>query len=202
MSSRRYWSATEDTLLRERYPTASNADLQSLFPERPLRGIVIRANRLGVTKRKEYWELGMPFTGSVIGHLSETDKAYLAGILDGEGCIRLSRHRSGTTGYVYHIQITISNTSNSLMKWLDDKLPGTAYSTSLKPQQNGAGTRKPAFNWVLAGNRRATVFLREIAPYLVIKKPQADLLASGYVHLSDDDRDAMYRRLAELKLSN
>src|SRR5688572_24976410 len=110
MSSGHYWSAVEDSLLRQYYPTASNAALQSLFPDRPLRGIAIRASRLGIAKRKEHWELGMPFTGSVIGHLSETDKAYLAGILDGEGCIRLSRHRSGTTTYVYHIQITITNT--------------------------------------------------------------------------------------------
>jgi hypothetical protein len=91
MSSAPYWTAAEDTLLRERYPTATNAELQALFPTRPLGGIRQRAHQIGVHKNIEAHERGMPFDGSVIGHLSEAEKGYLAGIIDGEGHIGLSR---------------------------------------------------------------------------------------------------------------
>jgi hypothetical protein len=45
----------------------------------------------------------------------------------------------------------------------------------------------------------ALVFLREIAPSLVIKRAQAESLASGYVHLSAAEREELYARLRQLR---
>jgi hypothetical protein len=53
--------------------------------------------------------------------------------------------------------------------------------------------------WVIAGNHVALVFLREIAPYLVIKRAQAELLASGYAQLSAEERAELYVRLRQLR---
>ena len=45
----------------------------------------------------------------------------------------------------------------------------------------------------------AIVLLQEIAPYLIIKREQAELLVNGYVHLSVEDRDTLYVKLRQLK---
>ena len=91
----------------------------------------------------------------------------------------------------------------ALHRWLEQRLPGTGYVKRTSP---GVVTRpnahperwKTSYDWIVSGNR-AVVLLREIAPYLVIKNAQAELLAGGYVHLSAEERDAMYLRLRHLK---
>src|SRR5439155_2573915 len=122
--------------------------------------------RLGLRLNRQAREVGMPFTGSVIGHLKDTERAYLAGILDGEGCISIQRRTHlGPHKPIYALYVGIYNTSPALKAWLDSRLPGIAIYRH--DRRNG---RKPCFHWMLSGNRRVIVFLREIAPYLVINK--------------------------------
>jgi hypothetical protein len=205
MSSAPYWTAAEDTLLREHYPTATNAELQTLFPTRPLGGIRQRAHQIGIHKNIEAHERGMPFDGSVIRHLSEAEKGYLAGIIDGEGHIGLSRRPGKHGAPIYHIRVVIANTSMALHHWLEQRLPGAGYimqdtRKKLDARPNTHSERwKTAYKWVIAGNRVALVFLREMVPYLVIKRAQAELLASGYVHLSAAEREELYARLRQLR---
>jgi regulator of extracellular matrix RemA (YlzA/DUF370 family) len=58
---------------------------------------------------------------------------------------------------------------------------------------------KTGYDWIVSGNRVVAVLLREIAPYLIIKRAQAELLAGGYLHLSAEERDALYLSLRQLK---
>lgn len=58
---------------------------------------------------------------------------------------------------------------------------------------------KQGYNWVLSGNRQVMSFLREIIPYLVIKKEQAELLADGYLHLPEEERFALFQKIRDLK---
>jgi hypothetical protein len=205
MSSAPHWTVTEDALLLEHYPTASNAELQVLFPMRPLAGIRQRAHQIGVRKNLDAYEGGMPFSGSVIGHLSETEKAYLAGIIDGEGCIMLARHLGKRGKHVYHLYVSIANTSMALHHWLEQRLPGAGYvrqrqrvKLDARPTSNQQQWRT-GYDWIVSGNRVATILLREIAPYLVIKRAQAELLAGGYLHLSEEERYVLYLQLRQLK---
>jgi hypothetical protein len=204
MSASTYWSPEEDALLLQVYPTTSNADLLKLFPTRPIGGIRQRAHQIGVQKNIEAHERGKPYEESVIGHLTETEKGYLAGIIDGEGCIRLARRFGKNGDAICHIYVAIANTSQLLYEWLENKLPGKGY---IRPISNHAEKRpnthpeqwKPCYTWIVSGNRIAITFLREIAPYLIIKRKQAELLAGGYVHLSNEERNALFVRLRELK---
>src|SRR5205823_526176 len=124
MSSARYYSQQEDDLLRQYYPTATKAELSVLFPGRSPHGLEVRAHRLGLRKNLEAREMGMPFTGSVIGHLKDTERAYLAGILDGEGCISIQRRTHlGPHKPIYALYVGIYNTSPALKAWLDSRLP-------------------------------------------------------------------------------
>ena len=172
-----------------------NERLCALLPGRELKGIRIRAWRLNVAKAPDARENGLPFNGSMIGHLTELERAYLAGIFDGEGCVRLSQHKGKLGTVICHIQVQIANTSPLLLQWLKEKLPGTAYFVDIKKY----GKRKQAYSWIIAGNRRAIAFLREIAPYLIIKRQQAEVLAFGYVSLSTDERLKMVEKLSYLK---
>lgn len=197
MSQSVYYTPQEDEIIREYYPTVSHTEIMQMLPGRTSQGIRVRANRLGVHKNKECYEGGMPFTGSVIGHLSEIEKAYLAGIIDGEGCIMLQRrtHR-GVNKPIYALYVSIGNTSPSLKQWLDERIPTKTYNHILSSKNP---KHREGYNWILAGNRQVMVFLREIMPYLVIKKEQAQLLANGYVHLPEEERFALFQKIRELK---
>ena len=48
-----------------------------------------------------------------------TDLAYLAGIVDGEGCITITENMKGGRNY-YRLVLDITNTSYDLMQWLED----------------------------------------------------------------------------------
>ena len=197
MSAGIHWTPEEDQVLRRHYPTSTNAEIEALLPNRPLHGIKVRASRLGLQKQLAFHEMGMPFTGSVIGHLPETEKAYLAGIVDGEGCITLHRRSpQGKNNPVYALFVEISNTSPALKKWLDERFPDKTYYRFITKAQPH---HKQGYEWVLSGNRQVMVFLREIVPYLVIKREQAELLAQGYVHLSEEERFVLYKKLRDLK---
>ena len=192
MSNGIHYTPPEDTIIRCHYPTSTWKEMLALLPGRPQGSIRVRASGLGIRKDKSCWEVGKPNDGPVLANLSEAERGYLAGLIDGEGCLRLSKSRNRNGAPVYHIQVDIANTSRALMDWLNTKLPGTVYGQDRQP-------RRTIYHWKLSGNRRAITFLREIAPYLIIKRAQADTLAGGYVHLSADERVALYERMAQLK---
>ena len=53
--------------------------------------------------------------------LSETQKAYLAGIVDGEGCISFCK-----IGSFLYLGVSVANTNKPLINWLRTNLGGTA----------------------------------------------------------------------------
>ena len=97
--------------------------------------------------------------------MEATDAAYLAGILDGEGCLsvgwRLKKYITPT--------LQVTNTDKRLIDWLLDTLGGSVYEQPARP------TRKRCWLWRCAGQvaRRA---IAEARPYLKIKGAQADLI--------------------------
>ncbi len=94
--------------------------------------------------------------------------AYAAGIIDGEGCIRVSRHNpQGNRGI---LEIYVSNTNEWLCYWLQSQFGGNVYTQkSINPLW------KRAYRWRLASNY-ALEFLRLILPYLQIKKQHAEIV--------------------------
>lgn len=196
MSTAQYWTPQEDEIMRQHYPTSSNAEIEALLPGRRLHGIKIRASRLGLLKALPYHEMGMPLTESVIGHLSETEKAYLAGIIDGEGCITINRRVAKGRAPVYALYVGIATTSPALKQWLEEHFPERVYIRKMTKMREH---HRQSYEFVLSGNRQVIVFLREIAPYLIIKRDQAELVAQGYVHLPEEERYALWQKLRAIK---
>ena len=194
-----YYTQEEDNWLRKNYHNSDRAILLKRFPTRTLGGVRTHAqSRLGLKKDKDSIDLGREET-SVIGHLSESEKSYLAGIIDGEGCIMLAR-KSTTAKIVYSIRVTISNTSLSLEKWIKKHLPSAGRFVYV--HRSHRPKWRDCWHWTMRRNRQCLIFLSEIAPYLVIKREQAKLLSNGYIALDDRQREELYVRLSILKRTN
>lgn len=96
---------------------------------------------------------------------------YLAGIVDGEGCIGLE-HLSPTKGRkkdYYVCRLTVINTSIKLMELLVATLRGQ-FDTRKKIEG-----RKTCYRWHVFGTD-LEVAMNSLLPYLLIKKEQAKLV--------------------------
>ena len=117
--------------------------------------------------------------------LSETDKAYIAGLFDGEGSV----------GYYFRkrahsVVISLVNTNFQVLPWLLDRIPvGTLYTRK-------RGTWKESWEISIRKVADVVIFLSTIRPYLIIKADQVDLLLS---HLSAEQEiyRANYRKLPD-----
>lgn len=102
--------------------------------------------------------------------LTELEKAYIAGIFDGEGCI-------GIYSYSYRcfIQLSVSNTNEKLIDFLFSKLTGNI-SKEKTPKKDGW---KKECKWK-SGYFQAYEILKILQPYLILKKEQADICIDFY----------------------
>ncbi len=114
--------------------------------------------------------------------LTETERAYLAGILDGEGCVSVATRLKK---YLTPI-VQVTNTRLELLDWLHVRYGGSVLARPDKRQ-----TRKPSYAWVVCGQKALHV-LRDARPYLLLKTQQADLVLA-LPRQSTKQRDALGR---------
>lgn len=146
--------------------------LQQGLPDREI------ANRLGVKRpsvAKRRAQLGYPPNPSrylpTKFLLSEVDKGYIAGMIDGEGTISISQfHRNGGITLIPYIKI--GNTNKDVITYLHERIGGNA-QTRHRP---GNDHHKPCYYTVTSSGARVLGLLPEILPYLIIKRKQAELL--------------------------
>ena len=91
--------------------------------------------------------------------------AYIAGIIDGEGCIMIHSNL---------VRVAVKNTNEWLIKFLKMNFGGC-----LVYQKHSWGNprSKPIWSWQV-DTKKACEFLQLILPYLQIKRPQAELVLS------------------------
>lgn len=112
------------------------------------------------------------------------DKAkfgYLAGIIDGEGCITISRGFKDNNVINYNSIVMVTNTNEQVIKWLQGNFGGGFYKS--KPNNF---VSKPSFRWRLLKKHDIEMLLLATIPYLIIKKEQAKILLE-FVRLSRND---------------
>ena len=103
--------------------------------------------------------------------LPDTDWAYAAGFVDGEGCIAIVRSYVPARGrYYYGVHVVVANRDREVLEWMKSLWGGwvVAVSGSSRSAQARLG-----WNWRVA-TTLAKPFLDGLGPWLRIKKPQCD----------------------------
>ena len=103
--------------------------------------------------------------------MEEVEKAYLAGIVDGEGTVTLMKHHKNETPVPF---VSIANNNLELLKWTKFLVGGNICSKKKRLLHHSD-------SYVLNIRQdRALRFLNEIKEYLIIKKQQAELITAQY----------------------
>ncbi|MBF0484500.1 MAG: LAGLIDADG family homing endonuclease [Candidatus Omnitrophica bacterium] len=101
----------------------------------------------------------------------EVEKAYIAGIIDGEGTVSLNRRRKNET---HTPNVSIANNNLVMLQWIQSKAGGLICS-----KKKRLAHHNNSYAWSVRQDR-AIDFLNEIKKYLIIKKQQAELITMEY----------------------
>ncbi len=122
---------------------------------------------------------------------SEVDRAWLAAIIDGEGCFFIHKRKAGTpahskytradgteakytrTADTYGVGLEICNTSKAIIDRVQE-IAGAGTITAQTPEQN-ARRKQTIYRWRVAPNE-AKRLAQEVYPHLVGKQHQARLI--------------------------
>lgn len=97
--------------------------------------------------------------------VSESELAYFAGVLDGEGTFAVYN-----SGGHYHSVVCFGSTSEELITWALSRFGGFSYDS---PQ---TGNREDSKQWKLQSRTAISCLLPSIIPFLVVKHLHAQLL--------------------------
>ena len=181
-----FWDEDELRILRDNWATKSRPEILELLPNKDWCSVRHKAAGLHLFKipKAKYWRTYCKINSNVESKnrldivsqlkLSDVDRAYLAGIIDGEGTIRIMKTTIGPRFVPF---LSISNTSISLMNWLTNifgnyALGGNIYQKKFKPNDNNKA------QYVFNINRSIGVkqILTLIIDCLKIKQEQAKLV--------------------------
>jgi len=160
-----HWTEEEIYILKKYYGRIPKKELIKKLKFRTWSAIQHKTHRLGMKITNIY-----QFTHSVkppenpVKKLSETEKAYIAGLIDGEGSILVTKR--------IRPAITVTNTNKDIIFWLGEKLGGDEHISS----RSKGRKRKTVWRWGTTKILHIKDILENILPYLRIKKRHAELL--------------------------
>jgi hypothetical protein len=174
------WTSEQITAI-----SAPNVDIQALSIAlgKSIKAIHTKRERLHLTPTRQTFHN----LTSITGHLTDAERGYISGMLDGEGSIQFLRERQTR----YRILVTISNNHRGVINWLKEKIPEGSIS-----YRNHVGSLSDStiYEWKLT-TTPAMQFLKEITPYLIVKHKRAAILSTGYTHLSLPERNHLFHQL-------
>ena len=129
---------------------------------------------------------------------------YTAGLIDGEGCIRLDKYPKKSPGHniQYVLRVSVKMSNLQVLELMKEIWGGNIY---VKKKVDG---RKQQWDWVIQA-LRARNMLKLVYPHLIVKQRQCKVALdfklqptgkkiSGYIM---GKRENMYLKLRELKLN-
>jgi hypothetical protein len=165
MNPERIWSERELELVNNHFSSMNHKELLEMLPNRTLAGLRSKAYTIGLKK---------PPTpkNDVPNILSETQKAYLAGLIDGEGTITLELRKSRCNKkLVIEPLLQIANTDSPLLREVKKMLGiGNVHITVHKE------IRQPMHSYRIGSQQGVLKILEQIHDYLILKKPQSELV--------------------------
>lgn len=165
------WTEHDVEALKKCYSSYPFVLDESIVSKHGKAGCYTKAGRVGLSHRLRS---GIPDVAS----WPETTRAYLAGIIDGEGTITITKNnRKRKNGHEYVFDrpvVTIANTDYKLL----DYLKGLGIGGFSHDKRVREPHWKQAFQWSLSAVNAVYAVLEVIHPYLVIKKDKAEYVMS------------------------
>lgn len=132
---------------------------------------------------------------------NEADRAWLAAMIDGEGCFYVHKRKAGQhagDGYrrktdTYSCAIQVCNTNRDIVERCKEICGGKGSIYTKK--QNGTRGRMPLHAWTLR-SKQARAVAAEIYPYLVAKKQQCRII--GGIPFSGDAAEIGFKAMKDL----
>jgi hypothetical protein len=104
-----------------------------------------------------------------VSEIKETDWAYAAGFVDGEGCIAITReYVAKRRRFYYGVAVVVANRDRSVLDWMHSLWGGWVV---VAPSR---GNSRAACNWRSPSGLGAATFLEGVGEYLRIKMPQCE----------------------------
>lgn len=104
--------------------------------------------------------------------MKKTDLAYIAGIIDGDGCITIkSAVFTGSRRRQFQVVVILASTEEWLCQYLRMTFGGGRVRLKQPPTNSN---QRPIWDWRVY-SREAYGMLKVLLPYLKIKRPQAEL---------------------------
>lgn len=130
--------------------------------------------------------------------MKERTKAYMAGLVDAEGCISVNENVK-VDKVSYQPVVTISNKSKNLMKWIVVNFGG---DFTPKEWRHENGQIYKGYDWRIYNQKHIFRFLTLIYPYLILKRKQAESMLE-YVTVAGKNcinrRQRLFKRISDLK---
>lgn len=120
--------------------------------------------RFGIKTRLNLVKPKYMMTKINVKHLTSIDLSYLAGIIDGEGCIYIGDNITGA-------RICVLNTNKELIRWVS-----SIFNSNVKiieSKINDGYSRKTYYQTILTRHSDLIALLKVLIPYLRIKKSKA-----------------------------
>lgn len=178
------WSKIETEYLKENYGRMPRDKIARKL-HRTLSSIInkIHYEKLRLRQLKK---IGKSFPS-----LTETEKAYIAGFLDGEGSIVFCVYHKKGIPHRATPMIEIANNDREIMNWLAIKINGFAkWKIPCKVNRNYLTKEQlsridDTYHLSVTGRFRIEPLLRDILPYLHIKKEIAEIVLIFYQQRED-----------------
>lgn len=183
LQQRKRWGTEEDNYLTKNYLNSSKEKLMTQL-NRSWIGIRHRASKLNLEYR------GIRRDHKFLDSLTELEKGYIAGILDGEGCITFERRRKDK--FLIRPQISIINTDLELLKFCQGIIGGRIDKGFEKNKH-----WKQKFVLVLPHNKEYLKwFINQIESSLIAKKEKLNIIKE-FIKVREKVLENTWRRYAQ-----
>jgi len=105
-----------------------------------------------------------------IDKLTEIEKAYITGLIDGEGSIYISLRAHPNGNRIYCFYVSVVNTYKEIIEYLKNKLNGSIQYRKARDIKN-----KDLWRWAIGGVGTIKI-IEALFPYFIIKKEQAKII--------------------------
>ena len=104
---------------------------------------------------------------------------YLAGLFDGEGCIRIQKNKWSISciNPVYSLRLTINMTDKTVINTIHSMFGG-CLNVSKRPNPK----HHTMYNWII-GSKMSYKFLQKIEPFCIVKKEQIKIALQFQEHI-------------------